>query len=298
MSEDVNSNDDFEDMMLAATKGAEGNESDTVDESVVSRPVRKEVVDVSRNTSVKDNDVHDNTDVDDDEDEEIDFPDDRADVDTANTVRSEPRNTPEHIEKENQKSSDSEKIASEAAAAMDSLKNVEESHSDTENAEEFDKERNVSKSSSNSTSAPESLSHTVDESVVSRILAISEAYNSLTSDEQNTVQQFINSGVFLDNIPQFIVNVLNVDPIVAESITTLKDLHEADVVDRTFMIIEMPDDLLNQIAIYVSVFTGAEVDHGNTRNEFSKNLVKQVDKLNYESIDHLRATESIISARC
>lgn len=131
---------------------------------------------------------------------------------------------------------------------------------------------------------------------VTQIVNILNAYRGLNAEEQGAVSQFVTGGTELDFEPDFIVAVLNADPTLGRAMTALKEAKELEPVDRAFYVIELPENLIYYLGNLISVFTEEAIDRKQPRGQYSKALVRSIEKLDGKSMNYVHATASVLEA--
>lgn len=131
---------------------------------------------------------------------------------------------------------------------------------------------------------------------VTQIVNVLNAYRELNAEEQGAVSQFVTGGTELDFEPDFIVAVLNADPTLGRAMTALKEAKALEPVDRAFYVIELPENLIYYLGNLISVFTEEVIDRKQTRGQYSKALVRSIEKLDGKSMNYVHATASVLEA--
>lgn len=131
---------------------------------------------------------------------------------------------------------------------------------------------------------------------VAQIIRILDAYRQLNSEEKTVASQFITVGETLDNEEEFVVSVLNVDPMLTKTMKALKEAKDRDPVDRAFFVVDLERNLLKNLGNLVSVFTGDEISNDQSHNQYSRQVVKNIEQLDNKDMSFVSATETVLTA--
>lgn len=130
---------------------------------------------------------------------------------------------------------------------------------------------------------------------VRQVVNILDAYRGLSSEEKSVAGQFVTAGGDVESESDFIVKVINADPMLSKTMKLLTEAKALDDVERSFFIIELDNDVLYSLGSLVSVFVEIE-DDNSARNRYARNLVRSIEQLDSKAMGFVSATEKVLSA--
>lgn len=133
--------------------------------------------------------------------------------------------------------------------------------------------------------------------LANKTIRIADAYRALTNEVRTVASQFITSSdeVITDEAT-LVVKVLNADPMLGTVMKALREAKGLDPVERVFFVIDLRDDVLHSLGGLVSAFTDATFDVNDSKINYARNLVREIDQLESQAVNYVEATESILAA--
>lgn len=100
---------------------------------------------------------------------------------------------------------------------------------------------------------------------------------------------------FSDDAASIAIRAINAEELTFATMEALKKAKGEEPVDRAFYILGLADDVRLSLGQLVTAFSGAELQGGSTL-EFSRELVREIDKLDAEAIHFVSSTEAVLRA--
>lgn len=133
--------------------------------------------------------------------------------------------------------------------------------------------------------------------LASKTIRIIDAYRKLNSEVKTAASQFITNGTeIIEDEATLVVKVLNVDPMLPITMRSLREAKAKDPVERVFYVIDLSDDVLHSLGALVSVFSDVALDPRETKINYARKLVQEIDKLEARAVNYVESTESILAA--
>lgn len=130
-----------------------------------------------------------------------------------------------------------------------------------------------------------------------KMIRIVDAYRKLNEDVKTVASQFITSGAeIVEDEATLVVKVLNVDPMLPITMRSFREAKALDPVERVFYIISLEDDVLHSLGRLVSVFIENTLDESDTKINYARKLVREIDQLENRAVNYVESTESILAA--
>ena len=146
--------------------------------------------------------------------------------------------------------------------------------------------------------SPRIIRQTEEEQIAhaTAILAAADEYRKLNSQERAVVAQLITQDAeFSDDAASIAIRAINAEELTFATMEALKKAKGEEPVDRAFYILGLADDVRLSLGQLVTAFSGAELQGGSTL-EFSRELVREIDKLDAEAIHFVSSTEAVLRA--
>lgn len=146
--------------------------------------------------------------------------------------------------------------------------------------------------------SPRIIRQTEEEQIAhaTAILAAADEYRKLNSQERAVVAQLITQDAeFSDDAASIAIRAINAEELTFATMEALKKAKGEEPVDRAFYILGLDDNVRNSLGQLVTAFSGAELQGGNTL-AFSRELVREIEKLDAEAIHFVSATEAVLRA--
>jgi hypothetical protein len=130
-----------------------------------------------------------------------------------------------------------------------------------------------------------------------KIIRIIDAYRKLSQDVRSVATQFLTpDNEVLEDEAKIVVAVLNVDPMLTLTMRSLCEAKAQDPVERVFYIMGLDDHILHRLGNLVSVFSGTTLNESDTKLNYARLLVRDVEQLESAAINYVESTESILAA--
>lgn len=146
--------------------------------------------------------------------------------------------------------------------------------------------------------SPRIIRQTEEEQIAhaAAILAAADEYRKLNSQERAVVAQLITQDAdFSDDAASIAIRAINAEELTFATMEALKKAKSEEPVDRAFYILGLNDDVRLSLGQLVTAFSGAELQGGSTL-EFSRELVREIEKLDAEAIHFVSSTEAVLRA--
>lgn len=146
--------------------------------------------------------------------------------------------------------------------------------------------------------SPRIIRQTEEEQIAhaTAILAAADEYRKLNSQERAVVAQLITQDAeFSDDAASIAIRAINAEELTFATMEALKKAKGEEPVDRAFYILGLADDVRLSLGQLVTAFSGAELQGGSTL-EFSRELVREIEKLDAEAIHFVSSTEAVLRA--
>lgn len=146
--------------------------------------------------------------------------------------------------------------------------------------------------------SPRIIRQTEEEQIAhaAAILAAADEYRKLNSQERAVVAQLITQDAdFSDDAASIAIRAINAEELTFATMEALKKAKGEEPVDRAFYILGLSDDVRLSLGQLVTAFSGAELQGGSTL-EFSRELVREIEKLDAEAIHFVSSTEAVLRA--
>lgn len=146
--------------------------------------------------------------------------------------------------------------------------------------------------------SPRIIRQTEEEQIAhaAAILAAADEYRKLNSQERAVVAQLITQdAAFSDDAASIAIRAINAEELTFATMEALKKAKGEEPVDRAFYILGLADDVRLSLGQLVTAFSGAVLQSGSTL-EFSRELVREIEKLDAEAIHFVSSTEAVLRA--
>lgn len=132
---------------------------------------------------------------------------------------------------------------------------------------------------------------------VRTILNVHQAYTQLGPQEKAVVAQLVSHDDLSDEY-DFVVGVLNADPMLARTVLTFLRAKAMEPVDRAFFVIDLESELLSRMGKLVEVFLNDSENLPNMsdRTQYVHFLVNVIDRLDPKTVSYVRAAGSVLEA--
>jgi hypothetical protein len=128
------------------------------------------------------------------------------------------------------------------------------------------------------------------------ILDAADEYRKLNAQERAVVAQLITQDAeFADDAASIAIRAINAEELTFATMEALKTAKGEEPVDRAFYILGLDEDVRNSLGQLCTAFSGQELQGGNTL-AFSRELVREIEKLDSEAIHFVSATEAVLRA--
>lgn len=147
-------------------------------------------------------------------------------------------------------------------------------------------------------SSPRIIRQTEEEQIghATAILAAADEYRKLNAQERAVVAQLITQDAeFADDAASIAIRAINAEELTFATMEALKKAKGEEPVDRAFYILGLDDAVRNSLGQLCTAFSGEELQGGNTL-AFSRELVREIEKLDSEAIHFVSATEAVLRA--
>lgn len=131
-------------------------------------------------------------------------------------------------------------------------------------------------------------------SEISRIISIIDLYRKFNDETRESVTGMVTQGEGAKSEGEFVYKVLNVDPLLAPTMTSLRDLKEMPIHKRGIAMLRLEDEVFESVAGLTYVFVESNDDESANKFDRADMLVEAIENLTPDVVGYIKATESVL----
>lgn len=144
-------------------------------------------------------------------------------------------------------------------------------------------------------SAPTAKADLTDVDTASAIIRILDALRALDTTERKIATELVSQGRELTTEADTVLSVMSAPGSLIKTIRSLLEARDLEPVERAFYLMKLERASARNMATLVSAFRN-DLTANNDHIELARTLVSEIDELEEDDINNVRATESLFSA--